>query len=172
MNEHALHQRQSSSLIREYSFRSANSIEWPSLSSFLSSQIRRNDFTSRSGVQPRRSLLSKDLTRIPRNVHGKANAARQDVIQDALPPTLIPLVNPTPDHPPYLATEKRNPRPNIRVRSSSTPFRAHLPVPVSLPPSEFTRGEYEAGMYIHGRPDIERSRTFRASICAEIGWDN
>lgn len=156
-----------------------NSTEWPSLSFFFlflsSGYIRRNDFTSRSQRRPTPALLAEQgpPTRIPRNAHGKANAARQDVIQDALPPTLIPPTSPTPPSlvPPG-ATEKRNPRPNIRVRSSSTTFHAHLPVPGSpfLPlPSEFTSGEYEAGMYIHGRPDIERPRTFHASICAEIG---
>lgn len=53
---------------------------------FFFCTVRRNDFASRSSF----NFLAEQG---PRNVHGKANAARQDVIRDALPPTPIPPAN-------------------------------------------------------------------------------
>lgn len=47
--------------------------------------VRRNDFAS--GPRPSFEFLAEQG---PRNVHGNANAARQDAIRDAVPPTPIP----------------------------------------------------------------------------------
>jgi len=80
----------------------------------------------RTRLPPPPRLLSKDLTGIPRNVHGKANAAVQDAIQDALPATLIPPTNqyPVPWHaiPALHGTQKRNSRSNVDAGVSLQPL--------------------------------------------------
>lgn len=79
---------------------------------------RENGFTSRSyRLPPPHRLLSKDLTGIARNVRGKANAAGQDAIQDALPAALIPPANqysvPRSAMQALLAIQERNSQSNV-----------------------------------------------------------